>query len=68
MSQKGAELSTETKINNYHCSVGIREKQSGTIKNVEHSKNNYHEHSKQVPKDCHSGDFDAKWQQNELHK
>ena len=48
-----------------YYSVGIREKQSGT---VEHSKNDYHERSKQVPKDWHSGDFDVKWQEKELHK
>ena len=66
-SRKGAELSTKTKEFNYY-SVGIRAKQSGTVKNVQHSKNDYHERSKQVPKDWHSGDFDAKWQENELHK
>ena len=49
-------------------SVGIRAKQSGTVKNVGHSKNDCHERSKQVPKDWHSGDFDAKWQEKELHK
>ena len=48
-----------------YYSVGVREKQSGT---VEHSKNDYHERSKQVPKDWHSGDFDVKWQEKELHK
>ena len=41
MSQKRAEPSTEMKINYY--SVGIHEKQCGTVKNVEHSKNDYHE-------------------------
>ena len=63
MSRKDAELSTETKdlIN----SVGIREKQIITVKNVEHSKNDYHERSKQVPKDWHSGDFDAKLQEKD---
>ena len=35
---------------------------------TEHSKNDYHERSKQVPKDWHSGDFDVKWQEKELHK
>ena len=39
----------------YYYSVGIRAKQSRTVKNVEHSKNDYHERSKQVPKDWHSG-------------
>jgi len=29
---------------------------------------NYHECSKQVRKDWHSGDFEAKWQVKELHK
>ena len=43
-------------------------KQSGTVKNVEHSKNDYHERSKKVPKDWHSGDFDAKCQEKEFHK
>ena len=52
----------DERINYY--SVWIREKQSGTVKNVEHSKNDYHERSKQVPKDWHSGDYDAKWQEN----
>ena len=61
MSRKGAELSTQTKINYY--SVGIHEKQSETVKNVQHSKNDYHERSKQVPKNWHSGNFDAKWQE-----
>ena len=56
----------DKRINYY--SVGIRAKQSGTVKNVEHSKNDYHERSKQLPKDWHSGDFDAKWQEKELHK
>ena len=51
------QLSWVETINYY--SVGIREKQSGTV-NVERSKNNYHERSKQVPKDWHRGDFDAK--------
>ena len=50
MSRKGAELSTETKeLINYP--VGIRAKQSGTVKNVEHSKNDYLERFKQVPND-----------------
>ena len=68
MSRKRAEPSTEMKINYY--SVGIHEKQSGTVKNVQHSKNDYHERSKQVPKDWHSGNFAAKWQEieKELHK
>ena len=61
MSRKSAELSTEMKINYY--SVGIHEKQSGTVKSVEHSKNDYHKRSKQVPKNWHSGNFDAKWQE-----
>ena len=68
MSQKGAELSTATKPINYCYSVRIRAKQSGTVKNIEQSKNDYHECSKQVPEDLHSGDFDAKWQEKELHK
>ena len=66
ISRKGAELHRDERINYY--SVGIREKQSGTVKNVEHCKNDYHERSKQLPKDWHSGDFDAKWQEKELHK
>ena len=67
MSQKGAELSTAT--NKLIITLSeIRAKQSGTVKNVEHSKNDYHERSKQVPKDWYSGDFDAKWQEKELHK
>ena len=41
---------SDKQINYY--SVGIRAKQSGTVKNVEHSKNDYHECSKQVRKDC----------------
>ena len=52
----------------YMYSVGIGAKQSGTVKNVEHSNNDYHERSKQVPKNWRSGDFDAKWQEKELHK
>ena len=56
----------DQRINCY--SVVIRAKQSGTVKTVEHSKNDYHECSKQVPKDWHSGDFDAKWKEKELHK
>ena len=56
----------DERINYY--SVGICAKQSGTIKNVEHSKNDSHERSKQVPKDWHSGDFEAKWQEKELRK
>ena len=58
-------MSTATKE---YYSVGIGAKQSVTVKNVEHSKNDYHERSMQVPKDWHSGDFDAKWQEKELHK
>ena len=69
MSRKGAELSCESdKQINYYSVGNIRAKQSGTVKNVEHSKNDYHERSKQVPKDWHSGDFDVKWQEKELHK
>ena len=34
----------QRRINHYF--VGIREKQSGTVKNVEHPKNDYHERSK----------------------
>ena len=52
---------------NYY-SVGICAKQSGNVKNVEQSKNDSHERSKQLPKDWHSGDFDAKWQEKEFHK
>ena len=64
--EKGAELSTE-RINYY--AVAICTKQSGlTVKNVEHSKNDSLECSKQVPKDWHSGDFDKKWQEKELYK
>ena len=48
----------------YYYSVGIRAKQSGTVKNVEHSKNDYHERSKQVPKDWHSGDLSSVQSEN----
>ena len=48
--------------------VALRAKQSGTVKTVEHSKNDYHECSKQVSKDWHSEDFDAKWKEKKLHK
>ena len=51
-----------------YYSVGVRKKQSGTVKNVKHFKNDYHERSKQVPKDWHSGDFDAKWQEKQFHQ
>ena len=50
------------------CLFGICEKQSETVKSVEHSKNDYHEPSEQVPKDWLNGKFDAKWQEKELHK
>ena len=68
MSRKVAELSRhrDQRINCY--SVAIRAKQSGTVKTVGHSKNDYHECSKQVWKDWHSGNFDAKWKEKELHK
>ena len=46
------------RINCY--SVAIRARQSGTVKTVEHSNNEYHECSKQGSKDWHSEDFDAK--------
>ena len=48
MSRKVAELSRhgDQRINCY--SVAIRAKQSGTVKTVGHSKNDYHECSKQV--------------------
>ena len=48
-SQRCWTVHSDKRINYY--SVGIRAKQSGTVKNLEHSKNDYHEHSKQVPKD-----------------
>ena len=41
--------------------VALRAKQSGAVKTVEHSKNDYHKSSKQASKDWHSGDFDVKW-------
>ena len=59
-------LHRDQRINCY--SVAIRIKQSGTVKTVEHSKNNYPECSKQVSKDWHSGDFDAKRKEKEVHK
>ena len=67
MSQKGAELSTEVKELIVTLSQSVQ-KQSGTVKTVELSKNDYHECPKQVSKDWHSGDFDAKWKEKELHK
>ena len=68
MSRKVAELSRhrDQRINCY--SGAIRAKQSRTVKPVGHSKNDYHECSKQVWKDWHSGNFDAKWKEKELHK
>ena len=60
-------FSSHELLMNYY-SVGIRTKQRGTVKNVEHSKNHYHKRSKKVPKDWHSGDFDAKWQEKEFRK
>ena len=59
-------LHRDQRINCY--SVAIRIKQSGTVKTVEHSKNNYHECSKKVSKDWQSGDFDAKRKEKEVHK
>ena len=66
MSRNVAELSRhrDQRINCY--SVAIRAKQSGTVKTVGHSKNDYHECSKQVWKDWHN--FDAKWKEKELRK
>ena len=55
------------RIKLYCYSVELREKQSGTVKNIKHSQNDYHEHSKQVPNDWLSADFDAKCQEKELH-
>ena len=68
MSRKGAELSTETKELIFTPSESVQNKTKRTVKNVEHSKNDYHERSKEVPKDWHSGDFGAKWQKQELHR
>ena len=48
--------------------VALRAKQSGTVKTVEHSKNDYHKCSKQALKDWHSGDFEVKWKEKELLK
>ena len=65
VSRKGAELSTETK--ELIITLSESAEQSRTVKNVEHSENDYHERSKKVPKD--SGiDFDPKWQEKKLHK
>lgn len=50
------------------CLFGICEKQSETVKSVEHFKNDYHEPSEQVSKDWLNGEFDAKWQEKEVHK
>ena len=68
MSRKVAELSRhrDQRINCY--SVAIRAKQSGTVKTVKHSKNDYVECSRQVSKDWHSVDFDAKRKKKELDK
>ena len=54
------ELSTETKELIITLSESVKNKAELHVKNVEHSKNDYHERSKQVPKDWHSGDYDAK--------
>ena len=54
--------------NQYCDTVALCAKQSGTVKTVEHSKNDYHKCSKKVSKDWHSGDFDVKWTEKELHK
>ena len=41
---------------------------SHSVKTVEHYNKDYHDCSSQVSKDWHSGDFDAKWKEKELHK
>ena len=61
-SEKGSRQLAFELQNSYVCekcsncySVTNRAKQSGTVKAVEHSKNDCHECSKQVSKDWHSG-------------
>ena len=68
MSRKGAELSTEMKELIITLSESVQNKAElsrmlniprTTITSIL---------SKTIPKDWHSGDFDAKWQEKELHK
>ena len=67
MSLKGVELSTETKELIVTLLQSVQNK-ALTVKTVKHSKNDYHECFRQVSKDWHSEDFDAKWKEKELHK
>ena len=67
MSRKGVGLSTETKELIVTPSQCVQNK-ALTVKTVKHFKNDYHECFRQVSKDWHSGDFDAKWREKELHK
>ena len=62
MSLKGVELSTETKELIVTLLQSVQNK-ALTVKTVKHSKNDYHECFRQVSKDWHSGDFDAKWKE-----